>query len=154
MTSRLESYALKELAKEFNLPVDALRCIVHSFFQVIQSDARALPFDTVTKIHKRESFDGMGMVFNIPYLGRLGTSYSRYLKWRENESKHLDQEVRSDRRGRYTSGDIENIAEEILSGGAPSFYRKKKSNELYKRIWIVDGNGKKKLARQAIIKEN
>lgn len=122
-----------------------------SFFEVFGMDARSLPFDNPKKIFSREVFDGKSTVRQIPYIGRLGPVYSNYLKWRANESGQFQMVPRSSYRSGITQSEIENMAVAALSGSAPSFEKKKKS-EMFDRVWLVGQDGKKS-ARQVIPKE-
>lgn len=127
--------------------------VVRSFFGAMASEINALPFSDERRIYSHDLFDEYSVVCNIPYIGRLGTSYSRYLVWRRNESKNLNQVNRRAHRAGVSRDEIEHIAEEILSGGSPAIPAKKKNSELFNNIWLVGKHGKK-LARQAIKKEN
>ena len=122
-----------------------------SFFEVFGMDARSLPFDNPKKIFSRDVFDGKSIVRQIPYIGRLGPVYSNYLKWRANESGQFQMVPRSSYRSGITQNEIENMAVAALSGSAPSFEKKKKS-EMFDRVWLVGQDGKKS-ARQVIPKE-
>ncbi len=126
---------------------------VSSFFCAIDAEARRLPFNTDSKIYSKDAFDTRAFVKSIPSIGRIGTSYSRYLKWRRNESRLKVQERGGRARKRLSQDDIENIAGDILSGKAPRPVHKRKPSEMYKRVWIVSTEGKR-LARQIIKKED
>lgn len=149
--SRIEEEMLSLVSEELGVPEPEVRRAVHSFFDLIAKSARSLPFDNERRIYTRDGFDGFSGAWNIPYLGRTGPVYSRYLAWRRNESKQLVQEKRSPARKGYTQSEIENMAEEILSGKTPSPVRKRKGNEMYKRVWMV-GKLSRKQARQVIPK--
>jgi len=133
------------------LSASEVKRAVLSFFAVIASDADELPFDNIRKIYKKDKFDELVKVYNIPYVGRIGPVYSRYLKWRANEAKQQPSARRSDYRVGLTQGEIEDIAAIILSGETPQINRKKNS-ELFNRVWLVGKEGKKS-ARQVIPKE-
>ena len=142
----------RSIAEECSVSVQDVRNAVHSFFGVILAYSRHLPFDDQRKIFRREKFEEYSEVFNIPYIGRIGPSYSRYLSWRKNEALFSGQVPRSNYRTKLTQDEIEHIAEEILSGKTPSSRKKTKPNELYNRIWLVDKDSKK-LARQVLPKQ-
>lgn len=91
-------------------------------------------------------------VYNIPSIGRLGPSYTRYLKWRGNEAQQIEQKRRSSYRIGLSQDDIEHIAAEILAGRTPTSVQQKKGNELYNRVWMMGKEGKKQ-ARQVIPKK-
>ena len=139
------------IAKEVDLPVVEVRKVIRSFFDSI-IEARTLPFSNEKKIFSAEKFNSYVTVWNVPFIGRIGPVYSRYLKWRANESKNFIQEPRRNYRSRITQSDLELMAEEILSGKTPSPLRKRKGNEMYNRVWLVGQDGKT-LARQVIPKE-
>lgn len=126
---------------------------MYSFFGVIVRESRNLPFDHQNRIYTKDKFDEFVKVRNIPSIGRIGPSYSRYLKWRGNEAKNHTQVNRSDCRARVPQNEVEYIAEEILAGRTPSPVKKVKVSKAYQRIWMVGKVGKR-LARQAIPKEN
>ena len=143
----------RKISEELGVPVDSVRAAVNSFFSTIIDDARSLPFDNYKKIFTREKLSEYAVVRNIPYIGRIGPAYSRYLKWRANESREITQVPRSSYRSRLSQSEVENMAAEILSGRTPSPVRKLKNSELYERVWLVGQDGKKS-ARQVIPKEN
>ena len=150
--SRIEEAGFLRLSEEVGVPVPEVARAVKSFFDAVANSARRLPFDDRNRIYSREKFDEFVNVANIPYIGRLGPVYSRYLKWRENESKSLPQKPRSGYRSRMTLDDIENIAESILSGNGLPEIRKRKGSDLFERVWLVGKDGKKS-ARQVIEKQ-
>lgn len=123
-----------------------------SYFDSMREYASSLPLDNRKRIYRKDAFGEFIRVWNIPYLGRLGLSYSRYLQWRRNESKHILQEQRSAYKTRVPRSEIENMARAILSGATPSPLKKKKKSEMFNSIWLVGKEGKK-LARQVIPKE-
>lgn len=132
---------------------DEVGKIVNSFFDSIAQKVDKLPYDNARRIYSKEVFNCHACYFNIPSIGRIGTSYSRYLQWRANEAKLIEQVHRSHYVNRFTQNDIEHIAEDIISGKAPTPVSKKRGNELYNRVWLVKPEGKK-LARQVIPKES
>jgi len=149
--NRTEEAVYGLVADELGLSISDVRLAVSSFFGEIVSESRALPFNNERKIYSKEKFAEYERAWNIPYIGRIGPVYSRYLKWRGNESKNIVQEPRSNYQSRITQSDIEDMAEAILSGRTPTPLRKRKGNELYNRVWLVGQDGKK-LARQVIPK--
>ena len=149
--NRREYARFRSLSARYGLDESEVRRIVTSFFEVFGMDARSLPFDNPKKIFSRDAFDGKSTVRQIPYIGRLGPVYSNYLKWRANESGQLQMVPRSSYRSGITQNEIENMAVAALSGSAPSFEKKKKS-EMFDRVWLVGQDGKKS-ARQVIPKE-
>lgn len=150
--NRLEEADLRAVAEKLSLPYKEVRRAVHSFFDTIILYSRSLPFDDPSRIYSKKKFEEYIRVFNIPHIGRIGPVYSRYLKWRSNESKNIRQELRSNYRSRRTQDDIEHMADALLSGKTPLPVEKKKGSEMYNRVWLVDADGKR-LARQVIPKE-
>jgi hypothetical protein len=151
--SRFDDKRFNIIGNELGLDPSDVRRAVNSFFSVILKDAKSLPFDNRTRIYTRSRFDKFGAVRNVPYLGRLGPVYSRYISWRRNESKLLDQNLRSSYRSRYLQSEIESTAEAILSGNSPVLPRKHKGNEIYDRVWVIGEDGRR-LAKQVINKED
>ena len=152
-SSKTDYGEYKRIAAELGLSQEDVRIMVESFFAIIAGEARDLPFNNHRKIFTKDKFSEYAVVRNIPYIGRLGPAYSRYLKWRGNESRDLSQVPRSSYRSRLSQNEVENMAAEILSGGAPSPIRKKRNSEFYDRVWLVGQDGKKS-ARQVIPKDN
>lgn len=150
--NKLEEQLFSEISSSHNFQVSEVRRAVYSFFGSLVRDSRRLPFDNPTRIYSREKFEEYVSVMNIPSIGRIGPVYSRYLKWRENESKNFKQEHRGKYRKGLTQDEIEHMAEDILSGKTPQPVQRKKSYELYNRIWMVGKVGKR-LAKQVIPKE-
>lgn len=125
--------------------------VIKSYFSDMASRVRALPFDDCTKIYTRGAFLKYEMVWNIPHIGRIGTSHSRYLKWRANESKFIVQDRRSAYTTKLTTDDIESMADAIINGEGLPDMKHRTGNDLYKRVWIVTPDGRKQ-ARQVIPK--
>lgn len=140
-----------EIAASEHIAISEVRRAVNSFFGSLVREARRLPFSDPTRIYSKDKFEEFASVTNIPYMGRIGPVYSRYLKWRGNESKNIVQKRRSDYCGGVSRDDIEHIAEEILAGRTPPVLVKKRGNEMYNRVWLVGKDGKK-LARQVMPK--
>ena len=87
------------IAQEYGLEPSDVRNCVFAFFDSIEISFRRLPFSTPKKIFSRKFFAEHVRVWNMPYLGRLGPSYSRYLTGRSNEAKG----IRMGRRADYSS---------------------------------------------------
>ena len=147
-----DSARCRILAERYGLTDTEVRKVVDSFFSVLCHDAKSLPFDNPRKIYSCEGFQRFVMVRQIPFIGRLGPVYSKYLKWRANESSLIEMAPRSSYRRRVTQSDIESTAGAILSGQTPPPLRKRKGKEMYERVWLVGQDGKKS-ARQVIPKE-
>jgi len=149
--NRIENTDFRIIAEKTGLSESEIGRAVRSFFTVILSDAKALPFDDPRRIFSKEKFGQYGEVVNIPSVGRFGPSYSRYIRWRANASRDVNQKPRSAYRLRMTPSEIEDMADAILSGGTYSL-EKKRGNEMYNRVWLVGADGKRQ-ARQVIPKE-
>lgn len=149
--NREDEKAYRSLAKQFGVNQSEVRKIVISFFDQIALEARMLPFDNQYRIYSRKAFENASHVASIPFIGRIGPVYSRYLKWRANISKDLELAPRENYRLRLTQDDIENMAASVLAGKTPSLVRRK-NKEMFDNIWLVDTDGKK-LARQVIKKK-
>ena len=141
----------REVASSLGVDPGDVDRVVRSFFDAISDGARKLPFDNRRRIYSRDAFDMSTKVVNIPCVGRIGTSYSRYLAWRRNESSGVAQARRDSFRARIPQGEIERIAGEILSGRVPEPVRRRRKSELYDTVWLVGKDGKR-LARQVITK--
>ena len=131
---RKEYVRYRDLSSRFGLAEEEVKRIVASFFSIVFTDARSLPFDNPKRIFSKEKFDEYVKVRHIPSIGRIGPVYSNYLKWRANESQQIDMAPRSLYRRRRTQSDIESIAAALLSGQAPPPMGKKKGNEMYHRV--------------------
>lgn len=142
----------RRIADKYGLSAREVRKAVHSFFDVIALESDRLPFDNPQRIYTKDKFEDFATVRQIPFIGRIGPAYSRYLKWRGNEAKTLNTVARSHYRSRLTQGDLDYIAGEILAGRTPPPIKKRKGNEMYDRIWLVGKDGKR-LAYQVIPKE-
>lgn len=150
--NKIENRLIVLVASTVGVPLVEARRAINSFFDLIVLKAKALPFDNECRIYSRQAFGQKGFAINIPYLGRIGPVYSRYLRWRANASKDQLQENRGQYRSRISEDDIEHIAERLLSGRPLPPIKKTKGKDIYKRVWFVDENGKR-LARQIIRKE-
>ena len=149
MRSRKDTVAYNQIAQELGVPVSEVRKAVLSFFDCIVLGARKLPFDNPRKIYTKKAFDAFQHVHSIPFIGRIGTNHSRYMKWRANESKDVNTVLRSSYKHGLSEGDIELIAENALAG--VTYVPEKKKNN-FQRIWMVGENGKRQ-ARQVIPKD-
>lgn len=151
MRNRIDSKCFTEISRSLSVDPGDVGKVVISFFDSIVLGAKALPFDNCRKIYSKDVFDTLVTVSSIPYIGRIGPVYSRYLKWRANASCEVEQRSRKSYKHHLTKQDIESIADAILSGREPVI-EKKKYSELFNRVWIVGKDGKKQ-ARQVIPKK-
>jgi len=147
-----DSARCRIISERYGLTETEVQKVVDSFFSVLCNDARKLPFDNPRKIYSREGFQGFVKVRQIPFIGRFGPVYSKYLKWRANESSLIEMAPRSSYRRRITQSEIESTAAAVLSGSTPPPLKKRKGKEMYERVWLVGQEGKKS-ARQVIPKE-
>lgn len=152
MRNRIENSDFAAVSSELDVPVSVVRSVVYSFFDSVSKKASSLPFSTATKIYDRKAFDKHCFVCNIPYIGRVGPVYSRYLQWRSNEAKLIEHKPRCTVSNGITPVDIEKLAESIIDGIELPEVKRTTVSEQYDRVWIV-GDGGKRLARQVIIKE-
>ena len=150
--NRIEYARYRRISESYGVPEEEVKRIVTSFFDVILAHARSLPFNTPRRIYSKRKFDEYAGATHIPFIGRLGPVYSRYCKWRENESMGLEQRPRSAYRNGITQGDIEDTAAALLSGQEPPELKRRRGSELFNRVWLVGQDGKKS-ARQVIPKE-
>lgn len=149
--NKVEKAVYKKIANQFGVSESDVRKIVLSFFDRIALDARSLPFDNPQRIFTKKAFEELSHAVAIPFIGRIGPVYSRYRKWRANESKQLDLAPREEFRLRLSQDDLENIAASVLAGKTPSI-TKRKNKEMFDNIWLVGTDGKR-LARQVIKKK-
>lgn len=152
MRNRIESSDFTAISSELDVPVSIVRSVVYSFFDSISKKSSSLPFSTATKIYDRKAFDRYCFVSNIPYIGRVGPVYSRYLQWRSNEAKSIERRPRCTVANGITPVDIERLAESIIDGTELPKVKRTTVSERYDRVWVVGDSGKR-LARQVIIKE-
>ena len=150
--NRVEAKDIRLVANECHVDEREARKAIYAFFGAIESYARSLPLHDSRRIYLVDAFGPLSKVWNIPYVGRIGLSYSRYLAWRRNESRQILQEPRRKYRLRIPQSEIENMAADIISGRIPAPLKKRKGNELYERIWLV-GKDRKRQARQVIPKK-
>ena len=150
--SQREESDYRIVSASLGVDVSDVRRVVGSFFEMILSDARSLPFDNHRRIYSRDVFDGFARVRNIPSLGRTGPVYSRYLKWRANESGGCNMVPRGFYSGVLTRGEIEDIAADAIAGRVPSLPGKRRNSELFDRIWLIGSEGRRS-ARQVIRKD-
>lgn len=147
----------EKIARELGVSPSDVRSCVLSLFDSIERSFRPMPFSTPRKIFSRKLFAEYIRVWNIPYIGRIGPSYSRYLSWRANEAKGIDMTSRSAYRTVYTQEEVEELAKAALNDwrdGDPPVDLDRKSNRNYpfERVWLVGTDGKKQ-ARQVIPKD-
>lgn len=154
MPNKVEQSRFRELASRYGLKEAEVRCIVNSYFESIVRVAKKLPFNTPRRIYTHETFRDYERIWNIPCIGRIGTSYSRYLTWRANEAKNIDQMPVPKKTNGYTASEIEELAKALLSGeGKMDRPVTAKRSRPYTKVWIVTKDGKKS-AKQVIKKDN
>lgn len=157
MRNRIDEKEFARLARELSVDVSVVRSVVHSYFDSLSQQARKLPFNNPRRIFTKNKFSEYEYAQNIPYIGRLGPSYSRYLTWRANEAKNMELAYRRDFKTIYTPEQIESLADKVLhdwNEGDPKIERpENKQTYPFKRIWLVGKKGKKQ-ARQVIPNKN
>lgn len=144
------------IAEASALPQREIEKAVESYFDSIVEKTKALPFDTPKRIYSRAAFARCSFVVNIPYIGRIGPVYSRYLKWRSSESNEVDMVMRKDAKSDHLKPLIEKATIDALSGmkvDAASL-RSRIPKGRYSRVWYMNPDGTKRAARQVIKKEN
>lgn len=151
--SRRDRRICADIATEVGYDTRAIERAVSAYFSVIISDVRRLPFNSHSRIYKPDAFEENGYVVNIPYLGRLGTVYSRYRKWRASVSSENDTVRKEDARSKYFEPLVEEEARKALRGERVNVYRLRERvpSGMYRRVWIMKGNGKRSSARQMIV---
>jgi hypothetical protein len=149
---RIDEAEYRRIADKYGLDASDVRRAVQCFFDVILRESAGLPFDNPRRIYSKEKFQEYAKTRNLPYLGRIGPVYSRYLKWRANESQTMEMAPRSSFRRGITQSEIESTAAAILSGQTPPPINRRKNSELFDRVWLVGQDGKKS-ARQVIPKK-
>lgn len=146
----------RAISDECAIPEREVAKAVESYFDSIVEKTRRLPFDTPKRIYSREAFRKCSFVVNIPYIGRIGPVYSRYLKWRAAESEGMRMVRRDDVKSDHFRPLVEKAAKDALSG------MKVDSSALvgripkgrYEKVWIVNPDGSRRSARQLISKDD
>ena len=94
-------------------------------------------------------------VENIPYIGRIGPVYSRYVKWRASESGELFMVRRSDARKRHFRPMVEKAAEDAINGRKVDVkaLKERLPKGEYEKVWLVGPDGRRRAAGQLIKKE-
>ena len=133
---------------------EVVKAIV-AYFDDMVIAVRSLPFNNVTRIYTADAVDKLAPVYNIPCLGRIGPIYSLYLKWRREEAKEQETELREVVKRRHLSERIEQAAAMALSGRrvSASFLDDPIPRGMYRKVWIIDANGKRRVARQVYKKQ-
>lgn len=151
--SRRDISACKRIAEEEGLELSEVRKAVLSFFDSIISDTRKLPFDNPQRIYSKDAFLQKSFVVNIPYIGRIGPVYSRYIKWRSEEAEELENVSRKDVRRIYSEPLIEAEAKKALSGQKVNvkLLKERIPRGKYNKVWMIGGDGRRKAARQVIV---
>lgn len=142
-----------DIARRFGLEAKDVHKIADSFFSVMYNTAKRLPFDDSSRIYSKAVFDKHSFTYMIPYIGRIGPVYSRYLSWRANVAKALDSVPRPARKDALPRQEIERLAELALSGVDIRYEDivGKRIRDDYKRVWLVSESGRRQ-ARQLIKK--
>lgn len=153
--NRADEREFLRIAQESGVGYGDVKSAVMSFFDAIYLSVRRYPFNNPKRIYRWDKFKEYERVWNIPYIGRLGPSYKRYLQWRVNESKQFTSALRSDYKTIYTEEEIESLADYALhewKEGDPPVEGKSGKAYPFQRVWLVEKN-KRRQARQVIPKE-
>lgn len=150
--SRREESDFRDVAVRLGVDPSDVRRVVTSFFGMILSDARSLPFDNHRRIYSADVFMSLARVRGIPRIGRIGPAYSRYIRWRANESVGYDMVPRGAFSGKLTRGEIEDIAAEALAGRRPELPGSRRNSDLFDRVWLIGRDGRRS-ARQVVRKD-
>lgn len=155
MPNKVDEIRFREISDRYGLTPSEVRNIVQSYFGSIVRAAKKLPFNTPRKIYTHAAFRDYERIWNIPCIGRIGTIYSRYMSWRANEAKGIEQMPVPEKSTGYTQEEIEELAKVLLDGGLPKDHTpvKAKRNKTFTKVWIVTKDGKKS-AKQVIKKDN
>ena len=151
--SKTDEAVYRRIADDSGLELAEVRKAVLSFFDNIVLESRKLPFDDPTRIYARKKFHEYDIVRCIPYIGRIGTNYNKYLKWRANVADRVEMVLRSEYRMGLSGEEIEKIAKRALAGEMIEKRGTQEKRKIpFKRVWLVGVDGKKQ-ARQVIPKE-
>lgn len=151
--SRKDRRRCGDIALETGTEPKEVERAVSAFFSTIISDVKRLPFNNPGRIYKPDAFEELCYVTNIPFLGRLGTVYSKYRKWRSEVASDIEMVDASDAKSEYYKPLIEEEARKALRGEKVNVYRLKERvpSGMYRRVWIMRRNGKRSSARQMIV---
>ena len=152
--SKRDRQIVRDIAVETGLDAREVGKAVNSFFHVLLSEFRGLPFNNPGRIYTPAAFSSLSKVFNIPYIGRIGTMYSKYRKWRASESENLDTIMRVHMRKDSRQDLIDRAYIDAMSGkpvDSESIRRRTKKG-LYTTVWVIDEDNRHKAARQVIKK--
>lgn len=142
----------RQIARQTGIEYSKVENALRAYFGEIIWTARKLPFCGRTKIFTSDGFDKYRFVRNIPYIGRIGPIYGRYLKWRAKENSENETVNRKKAKEHYSSPIIEQAMKDILDGKKPDIESLKGRipKGVYRKVWICSENGKKS-ARQMIV---
>ena len=145
---------IKEIAEDAQIPFAEVRKAILSYFASIVSASLKLPFDNPQRLYSKAAFLEHSFVVNIPYIGRIGPVYSLYLKWRKNEAENYEKVLRHKVRQVYSRALIEEEAQKALKGQKVNekLLKERIPRGKYNRVWLMDSGGKRRAARQVIVK--
>lgn len=151
---RSERNRCRNISDVTAIPQREVMKAVESYFDSIVEKTKALPFNTPKRIYSRGAFAKCSFVVNIPYIGRIGPVYSRYIKWRSSESRDIEMVKRSDVRKEHLRPMIEDAARDALNGKKVDIkpLKERIPRGKYEKVWLVDKDGKRRSARQLIKK--
>lgn len=153
--SRPDSSWCKAYANENGLSEVEVQKAIVSFFDDIVVCTRKLPFNNIKRIYTADAVADKACVYNIPYIGRLGPIYSKYISWRRDVSEEYDMVLREDVRDIHLKERIEELAELALSGHRVTrdMLKDPIPSGLYHKVWIIDKEGRRKAAKQLFKKQ-
>lgn len=151
--SRSDADVCNNIAEYEDVAVSEVRKAVSAYFDSIVSDARKLPFNNPQRIYTKPAFEQQSFVVNLPYLGRIGPVYSRYLKWRREEAKEFDHVERKKVRQIYAAPIIEEEAKKALAGqkASSTVLRERIPKGKYNKVWMMHEGGLRRAAKQLIV---
>lgn len=134
--------------------VEVTKC-VQAFFDDIVSTVRKLPFNDISRIYTIAAFEEVAPDFYLPFIGRLGPSYSSYCKWRVECADEEERILRSTAYEKHRAQRVDEAVDMALSGQTipKNFLRNPIPGGTYRKVWIIDKGGKRKAARQLFKKQ-
>lgn len=141
---RIDKADFEAIASEMGLAPDEVCNAVLSFFDAMVSEARSLPFNNPRRVYSKDVFDTYGSVYQIPSIGRLGPSFTRYKAWRANEAGNERIVGRQTFNEKLRREDIEDMARSALEGIAPDVAgMKRRRRGKYNKVWHVSSEGRR-----------
>lgn len=148
--SKIDERWCRKYASENDLNICEVKKAIVSFFDDIVFSVRKLPFNNIRRIYSADALEEIADVYNIPYIGRIGPIYSKYVKWRKEESENYDMLLRKTAFRKHFNERVDEAVERAMAGEriGKGFLRDPVPSSLYHKVWLIDKNGKRKAARQ------